>query len=47
MTYEDAQDLDGASELADWRAASSGLLLADFECEHGRIGACSECDSDG
>jgi hypothetical protein len=45
LTLED-YDAAGASELADWRAASTGLQLADFECEHGLIGACPECDSD-
>ena len=30
-------DVASASELADHRAAASGLQLADFECPHGRL----------
>ena len=36
MTFDD-HDLEGASELADWRAAKSGLPLADFENAEGRL----------
>lgn len=35
--YSDAMSLDGASEQGDWRAATCGLPLADFECRHGRL----------
>ena len=44
-TAQEALELDGASEAADWRAAASGLPLADFECAHGRLGRCDLCEA--
>lgn len=40
----EAHQLDTASEQADWRAATTGLWLADFECRHGLLGGCDECE---
>jgi hypothetical protein len=34
----------GASALADWRAAATGLALADLECPHGKVGFCPQCE---
>lgn len=38
-------DLAGASEQADERAARSGLHLADFECRHGNLEPCPDCEA--
>ena len=35
--------IDTASEEADFRASSSGLMLADFECVHGLLEGCEVC----
>ena len=40
-------DLDTASDRADWRAAQAHLWLADFECAHGRLGVCDNCNQQG
>lgn len=37
--------LDGPSEQADYRAATTGMMLADLECDHGQLGDCEECSS--
>jgi hypothetical protein len=46
MTFDD-HDLEDASSAADRRAAASGLELADFECQHGRLGPCDDCHPRG
>lgn len=37
-------DIASASELADERAARSGMMLADLECRHGNLEPCDDCE---